>query len=54
MPRAIYQALLRLYPREFRARFGDEMLETARTLDRERGHARLRAIRASSSRKSLR
>lgn len=44
MPRAIYQALLRLYPRQFRARFGEEMLETARTLDRERGRARLRAI----------
>lgn len=45
MPRVIYQALIKLYPREFRARFGDEMLETARTLDRERGHARLRAVR---------
>jgi len=45
MPRVIYQALLKLYPREFRARFGDEMLETAGTLDRERGHARLRAVR---------
>lgn len=45
MPRVIYQALLMLYPREFRARFGAEMLETARTLAQEGGQGRLRAIR---------
>lgn len=45
MPRNVYRALLRLYPRTFRARFGDEMLETASTLERERGFARLRAVR---------
>ena len=45
MPSLLYRALLHLYPREFRARFGDEMLETADTLSRERGRARLRAAK---------
>jgi predicted permease len=45
MPSLLYRALLRLYPREFRARFGDEMLETANTLSHERGRTRLRAAR---------
>ena len=40
MPRVIYQALLRLYPREFRVRFGDDMVETARSLSEECGRAR--------------
>jgi len=30
----VFGALLRLFPREFRARFGDELLDTARALDR--------------------
>lgn len=45
MPPFLYRALLRLYPQEFRTRFGDEMLETANTLARERGQARLRAAK---------
>jgi predicted permease len=42
----LYRALLRFYPSPFRARFGEEVLETARALDRRGGgfRQRLRAL----------
>ena len=44
MIEALYRALLRLYPADFRERFGPEMLATARALDASRRAWRLGAL----------
>jgi predicted permease len=44
MIETVYRALLRLYPRGFRERFGPEMLATARALDASRRARRLGAL----------
>ena len=41
----LYRALLRLCPREFRDRFGEELLDTARAVDRGPSRRRWRAVR---------
>lgn len=41
----VYRLLLRLYPREFRDRFGQELIDTARAVDRGPARHRWRAVR---------
>ena len=45
----LYRLLLRLYPREFRDRFGEELIETARAVDRGPSRHRWRAVRDALS-----
>jgi predicted permease len=45
----VYRVLLRFYPREFRERFGDELLETANLVDRGPARHRWRAFRDAVS-----
>ncbi|HQX81509.1 MAG TPA: hypothetical protein PKW63_07115, partial [Vicinamibacterales bacterium] len=45
----LYRLLLRFYPREFRDRFGEEFLDTARAMDRGAARRPWRAVRDAVS-----